>query len=317
MRFVSLFFAFSTLPVFAIDCTAPDICQFLESRILFLGKVLDGGDLTHVRFQVISRSRGLPRGTRTVDVERLELGYVPPPYLPGHLYVVAPYLLDGKLREGPCFAPQEFAEDLQLARTLLSGRLPIHARGYAAMATSPDDVESLLKSGETKAIAGVTISAIHDGRTWTAVTNADGFYVLTLPGPGSYTLHVSSKDYMAGQSDVEVRSYGCAVADFALSSGNSVTGIIRDKRGLPVSDAPVGLIDPDQPAEQRRHSWFYLVHTGSDGGFYIGNIPLGKYLVAVNPDTSSLHSTHADVRFVEFTAGYTQLRGVDLVAGGP
>ena len=72
MRLFALLFL-PPVPVLACSCMAPSFDQMVQSPMLFTGEVIDGGiqsiredpwhsSVTHVRFRVLERFRGVARG---------------------------------------------------------------------------------------------------------------------------------------------------------------------------------------------------------------------------------------------------------------
>ncbi len=104
-------------PALACDCTPMTVCELIQQPTIFIGEVIDGGitslredpwrsDFGRVRFKVLESLRGLPRGTRTVDVRLMSPGGMcsPIPYHSGKKYLVVPNEDDGALIDGPCFS---------------------------------------------------------------------------------------------------------------------------------------------------------------------------------------------------------------------
>src|SRR5882762_8862730 len=114
LRVLAIVFAY---PLFACSCHHLTVCELISRPIVFIGEVIEGGveslkddpwysSVSHVRFKVLENFRGLPAGTRTVDIEvRLWPGMCSPnPYYPARRYLVVPAQHDGKLSDGICFS---------------------------------------------------------------------------------------------------------------------------------------------------------------------------------------------------------------------
>src|SRR5262249_2462902 len=91
------------LPVVACSCRKMTVCQLIVHPPLFIGELVSGGipslrqdpwntDINYARFTVLESFRGLPAGTKAVNVELSPWPGMcsPVPYVRGHKYLVAP-----------------------------------------------------------------------------------------------------------------------------------------------------------------------------------------------------------------------------------
>jgi hypothetical protein len=343
-------FVLAGLPVLACECRNFSVCELVQLPTVFIGEVVDGGvtsirddpwysNVDHVRFKVLGNFRGLPRGTSVVDVVLSPTAGMcaPIPYYPGRTYLVAPGKREGKFYDQVCFQGRDVernAEDVQYVRDYFAGKMPINVHGQVAAYRDSSLVEFVLSMGEAKALAGVTISTTRSGKTYSAVTNADGRYTLPLPAAGTYNVRAALKPYISEDAeDVSISRGGCAIQDFALSANNTISGRVRDERGRTVDNAIVGLIDLDhRPSDTDQHAWFDRAYAqDGNGTFEFKDVPIGRFALIFNPDgpgsgPSGLpyESTYYPSNSKRATAGEVviksagvHLTGMDLVVGQP
>src|SRR5215469_1147087 len=116
--------------------------------------------------------------------------------------------------------------------------------------------------GETKPLAGVTISTLRDGRAYSTTTDANGRYVLPLAAGGAYQIRAVLRPYISEPAEISVSRNGCAIRDFGLTVDNTISGKVRDANGQPLKGAYVGLVDLDRPhSGAERHPWFDHAYT--------------------------------------------------------
>ncbi len=347
MRILLAFLAVA-FPAIACECRQLKVCELVRLPTIFVGKVIDGGiasirddpwysNVHHVRFQVVENFRGLPAGTQTVDVELAPtLGMCAPiPYYRGRTFLVAPNERNGKFTDGACFQGRDVetaAEDVDQVREYFSGKLATNVHGQVAIARESSLVDFLLTMGETKPLAGVTISTFRGGKAYSAVSDAIGRYTLPLPGGGVYQVRADLKPYVSEPEQISVSGKGCAVHDFGMSVDNTIAGKVWDATGQPLEGAEVGLIDLDRPPPRPdSHAWFDHAYTEApEMSFTFENVPIGHYLLVFNPDgprsgapsdwpfESTYYpsgATRATARTVEVNSGGVHLTGMNMVAG--
>jgi hypothetical protein len=123
---------------------------------------------------------------------------------------------------------------------------------------------------------------------------------------------------------------GCAMHDSYITTDNSITGTVRDRKGRVVIDARVALIDFDDPQrDPREQIWGWREFTQKKPGrFEFKGVAIGRYLLISNPDgpagvlrapyetTFYPHgSSRADAQVIEIEHAGTHLTGMDLVLG--
>jgi len=333
-----LFLAFLiSFPALACSCREFSVCDLLQFPVLFIGQVVEGGvssirvdpwynNAQYVRFKLIEGFRGLPPGTKTVDVEvGGRAGMCSPDlFFPGHTYLVAPSKQSGRLVDSICSPSrdvQRAADDVRIVRDYFAGKMPPNVHGRVEL-------------GEAKPLGGVTVTATRGNRDYSTVTAPDGRYFLNLPGQGQYQLRANLIPYSAEPMSISVAN-ACAVQDLALNVDNTISGRVLDAHGKPVKNARVGLIDVDQLASaRRRHVWFREAYTEQpDVSFLFKNVPLGKYLLMFNPDGPRPNGIEAGLRdestfypmannrsgakVLEIKSGGVHLTGKNLVMGKP
>ena len=345
---ILMVFALAGLPVLGCECRSFTVCDLIGLPTVFIGEVIDGGvasirddpwfsNVDHVRFKVSENFRGLPRGASTVDVELSPtMGMCAPiPYYPGRTYLVAPGKREGKFYEGACSHGRDVernADDVRRIRDFFAGKMPTNVHGQVAAYRDSSLVDFVLSMGEAKALAGVTISASREGRTYSTSSGADGRYELPLPAGGVYQVRADLKHYRSEHvREVSVVARGCAIQDLGLSVNNTISGRVWDERGQPVKNAQVGLMDLDHPpVDPDQHAWFDRAYAEDDGMFELQNVPLGRYSLIFNPDGPRsgalfdlpyestyypLSSGRADAGIIEISSAGVHLVGRDLVVG--
>jgi hypothetical protein len=245
--------------------------------------------------------------------------------------------MNGGLYDGGCFSGRDVEhvpDTVSYVRDYFAGKTPLNVQGRVAAARYSDSVDYLLSIGEAIALTGVKVWTSKDNTTYSAVTDSNGRYTLALPSAGSYEVKAELHPYQTDSASVKVADGGCAVHDFGMQSGASISGAVWDGKGHPVKDARVGLIDLDHPpSDPDRHPWLLSAYTEQpDQSFLFKNVPLGRYLLVFNPDGprsgelfdtpyESTYYPHASSRSqaqtIEVTNAEMRLAPRDLVIGAP
>ncbi len=132
-------------------------------------------------------------------------------------------------------------------------------------------------------VAAALVRVVNENNTeiQTAVTDKDGGYVLSLPGPAIYTLHIAAWGYHAEQvQDANIESDTVIAVMLNPSAprqdGKFVRGVVVDhETNIPVSFASVLLIDSGEKARQ--------ITTTDDNGLYGLNVPKpGAYSLRID-----------------------------------
>lgn len=277
------------IPALACNCRRLDICDVVHAPVLFIGEVIDGGitsitqdpwrtNVNRVRFKVLENFRGLPSGTRTIDIGLAPAdGWCSPiPYYSGRKYLVIPTLRDGKFYDGNCYQARDLekdVEDVQQVRKYFEGKLKTNLQGQVATSF--------------KLLPGATVTASRNGKTFSATTNAKGEYRLELPSAGEYNVNATLVPYTSGPMErAFVPNQGCAVHYIGLAVDNSISGQVLDSAGKALKDARVGLVDvsegPATNADPKSILTSFVF--GHDLTFKFDHIPPGRYLLVSNPD---------------------------------
>ncbi|MBS1907707.1 MAG: carboxypeptidase regulatory-like domain-containing protein [Actinobacteria bacterium] len=129
-------------------------------------------------------------------------------------------------------------------------------------------------------VGGVVVTASGPGGTVQAVTAADGTYAFPRLPAGEYTVSVEApQGYVvsgAASRSETVAADDVTQVDFALARLGSVSGAVTDDGGSPIANARVTVNGSDGPR---------VVTTGDDGGYALGDLPAGDYVITVTvPD---------------------------------
>jgi hypothetical protein len=212
----------------------------------------------------------------------------------------------------------------------------IHGRVVAAKDIAATGMlDYLLSTGEAKPLRGATVSTVRNGKTYSTVTDANGKYTLPVPGRGSYELNAGLRPYFPTDSTAEIEGGGCAVSDFSLASGSTISGFVRDSEGRVVTNsAQVGLIGLDPPsADHSVQPLLLWARTEQpDHSFLFRDVPIGRYLLEFSPDgprsgrlgDQIFESTffprgasRPNAKTIEVTRAEAHLTGMDVVIGKP
>jgi hypothetical protein len=272
----------------------------VEQPVIFIGKVIEGGvtslrddpwysKATHARFKVLEGFRGLPAGTKTLDV-RLHFppGWCSPnPYQLGRTYLVILQQSAGGLSDGACSPSRDIegsADKVRFVRDYFAGNMKTNIHGLVdSKGDSPVDAE--LSLGLAKPLSGVHVIATFGRSTFTATTDAEGKYFLPLPQEGTYRVHAALGSLQSKEQEVGVPAGRCRVQNFAISTDNTISGRVTDSRGHSVKGAHIGLVDIDHPNDKEAaNAWITHSYSGGDGAYQLVKVPAGRYLLVSNAD---------------------------------
>jgi hypothetical protein len=130
---------------------------------------------------------------------------------------------------------------------------------------------------------GVSNTRVSIGERQSAVTNADGLYVVSNVGVGPRTVELSIETLdaaftpAANQHNVTVVLHATAAADFTVVAASTVSGMVAQKKGddiVPLADAAVQL----EPGGR-------YAYTDSTGRFVISNVPRGEFHLTLVKET--------------------------------
>ncbi|MFD7918079.1 collagen binding domain-containing protein [Streptomyces sp. NPDC059740] len=111
--------------------------------------------------------------------------------------------------------------------------------------------------------------------TQSTTTEVNGAYQLAALAPGYYTLTVSAPGHQPSAEAVSVSEAAPTHHDVALAPAATVRGTIRDRRGRPLPDAQVTLLDRSGTVVGRHL-------TGEDGAYAFGDLAAGDYTVVAS-----------------------------------
>jgi hypothetical protein len=131
--------------------------------------------------------------------------------------------------------------------------------------------------------AGVANARVAIGERQSAVTDADGLYVVSNVGVGPRTVELKSEtleaSFTPGAShhNVTVELHATTAADFPVAVASAVSGIVSQKKGdeiTPLADAAVQL----EPGGR-------YAYTDSNGRFVISNVRRGEFRLTLVKET--------------------------------
>jgi hypothetical protein len=135
---------------------------------------------------------------------------------------------------------------------------------------------------ETLPLAGVKVTARGEGRTFEALTDAEGNYELKGLPPGSYQVtpaypaHVSPE---GGSQSAQVGTRGCAELHFYTHSNARIKGRVLDPQGHPLPEVKVDLIAAD--GAEVSHKGIFAF-TNEEGRYELKDVPPGRFLLGLN-----------------------------------
>jgi len=140
-------------------------------------------------------------------------------------------------------------------------------------------------SSQTTAIEGATLTAVKDGKTYIAVSDASGDYTIEFLAAGTYqvTVDPNENDYVASKIDdvIVVTNQETSNQDFALGQDGKITGAISNTSQEPIEGAVVIAIDPDD-AENDPTAAFIPAITDAGGNYTIAHLRTGTYTICVS-----------------------------------
>lgn len=162
-----------------------------------------------------------------------------------------------------------------------------------------------LLRGGYESLAGMRVTVKDGGREYSADTDGEGAYAITLPRPGTYTVRavvpfsadVSSRttpvkaDPADERTIIEYSVYVPAgqctyneinVYAVDLHATAEISGKVTDEAGEPVTRGYVYLIEavPKDGSKPERE----FTSVGADGSFKFEGVAVGRYYLAINPD---------------------------------
>jgi hypothetical protein len=173
------------------------------------------------------------------------------------------------------------------------------AGGVLAGVVTRLERDNPFENGKTKPLSGVRVSATRGGVVRWTMTDREGTFIWEDLAPGQYELRVSpGLGYGAtGLSErATVGNVSCGTAELRPSKLATLHGRLCRPDGEGVASLTVHLIPLDYRDERDRRP--ALDRTSWDGGhFWFGDLPKGRYLVAVGASTAASRDTLEDVVF--------------------
>ena len=313
----------------ACSCSVRTLCERLDSTpVVFLGEVISGGvspgenrwrnSAPSARVKVIEAFRGISAATREMEVK---LFFIPgmcaaSPYVRGKRVLVFADFEEGRrtLTEGPCTESvfdDSIPDELETVRRYFRGQMKTRIYGRVAPNVDADSVDFALSQNYVLPLPGATVVAEARGKRYQEVSDATGAYSINGLPAGEYQMHAQMDSYedRDGTVTVRVKKGGCALANFALGTKNSVEGSIMDARGAPVSGLHVFL-----QQEGLMRQFGEQATTGVRGDFRFTQINPGRHSVVVSPAGETADSPYPRTAASLIEVGPdTAVRGVTLI----
>ena len=131
-------------------------------------------------------------------------------------------------------------------------------------------------------VAGVKVVARGAGRSFDALTDAEGRYKLEDLPPGAYRVTAELPAHLSaegGPQAAEVGARGCAEINFYTAADGRITGRVLDDAGRPLPEVKIDLILQDGPDISLQG--LYAL-TDKEGNYELKGVPAGRYLLGVN-----------------------------------
>jgi hypothetical protein len=267
----------------ACECVyEPPCARINHTAAIFIGRVIHASNGTF-RFAVEEAFKGIDKGTLEVDVHA---GLCVAMYETGKRYLMlAGRWDDGPLYSGDCTGsvPVEGAEDdIKFIRAWAQGKRMMFLQGRTAANIEDHMVRYELDIEHTKPLSGVELIATKDGRQYRGVSDAGGFFRISVPEPGSYQV-VAHRDGLSSteaEYEFSVEPGSCVEQDIGMWTDSRLSGHVRDLEGQPVAGIPVQIT----PASEDDDRSPQTASTKADGAFEFRKIPPGEYILGVNPN---------------------------------
>ncbi|WP_281393774.1 MSCRAMM family protein [Streptomyces bathyalis] len=135
-------------------------------------------------------------------------------------------------------------------------------------------MRGLVQNADSAPVTSATLTLIDGGghQLVRTTTEADGRYMLPVPGSGSYVL-IAAADHHDPQAASLVVGDGPVDFDLMLSGSCGLTGTVRGTNGLPVGDAVIVATDT-------RGKVIATAKTDAEGGYAFTALTAGHYTLA-------------------------------------
>ncbi|MDQ0875228.1 hypothetical protein QFZ77_003887 [Paenibacillus sp. V4I3] len=150
---------------------------------------------------------------------------------------------------------------------------------YTSEGSLTESVNGKVKDGAGKPVAGATITLMSSGMTYTALSDAKGYYFISnLPFGNNLTLTAEKHGYSAGSAIISIQPPSTTTQDLIITSASpfgGLTGQILDERANPLVAAAVIVKYGTETIASGI--------SGSDGVFQIDQVPIGEnYTVIIS-----------------------------------
>lgn len=131
-------------------------------------------------------------------------------------------------------------------------------------------------------LAGIKVTARGEGRTFEALTDAEGNYHLKDLPPGGYRVTPAYPPHLStegGSQFAQVIARGCAEIDFYTHSDARIKGRVLDPGGRPLPEVKVDLIAADGAEISLKGMTAF---TDQEGHYELKSVPPGRFLLGLN-----------------------------------
>jgi protocatechuate 3,4-dioxygenase beta subunit len=184
-------------------------------------------------------------------------------------------------------------------------------------------VEGTVQDGSRRPVGGASITVRPRDeyvREWTAVTDAEGHYRLGPVEPGAYTFDLSAPRYVDVEDEPRRLEADTGRVDFTLRSAATVTGVVVDEEGQPVSQLRLELSRPVAPEDEDEMS-SPMAWSDEEGRFAIDASVAGEWTLGVADERFISKSVRvqapAENLRVVLTRGATVVGTVSDASGEP
>ena len=271
-------------PVFSCECVYEPACTRIhKTASIFIGRVSDAGrdGGGPFRFEVEEAFKGIDKTDREVVVLP---GLCVARYRPGMKYLVlAGRSPDGSLYSGDCTGtvPVDGADDdIRIIRAWASGMPVQELQGKIAENTEDSLVRFELEVEHRSGLAGVDLTAVLGGRSFTAKTDSRGVFRIQVPQPGTYKVRAAYPGHSSTESEYEfsVQPGECSEHDIGMWTDSKVSGTVLDAARHPVPGMPVEMMLYSKETGFAPLS----ATTDANGLFTFSKVPKGEYLLGIN-----------------------------------
>ena len=153
-------------------------------------------------------------------------------------------------------------------------------RGSIAENTEDSLVSFELEVEHQPGLAGVDLTAVMGGKSFTAKSDSRGRFRIQVPEPGTYHVKAEYPGHSSTESEYRfrVRAGECSEHDIGMWTDSKVSGIVFDAARRPVPDIPVEMM---LASEEEKFSPLSAT-TDAKGSFTFSKVPKGEYLLGVN-----------------------------------